>query len=214
MPLVLHKIIEPHANLAVWHIQESNEELLNSLGKNYFENEHHVKINQANARHYLASRILLTELFPKHQIVLTKNENNKPSLQLDGKPFSISITHSFDYAAILIAETGHLGLDLEKIDNRIGRVKHKFMNQEELAFAGEEDQIKAQTLIWSTKETLYKIYSNKELDFKKNLHISAFTIQENGLLKTNIINETMNQEIWVQYQQIDQYFLTYSSLKN
>jgi hypothetical protein len=211
MPIVLTKNIEPNATLAIWHITENQDQLLQILGENYFEINHHLKITQANSRHYLASRILLTTLFPSSKIVLSKNIHNKPSLQIDQLPYKISITHSFDYAAILIAKQGELGIDLEKIDPRIARIKTKFMNENELLFAGEPDQIKMQTLIWSTKETLYKLYSNKEVDFKQNLHILPFNLSNFGSLETFIIKGGLNQKITVHYEEMNNYMLTYTT---
>lgn len=211
MPLVLNKNISPDAKLAIWLINESHEELLKIIGNNYNEANYHQRIQQANARHYLASRIILTQLFPDNNIVLSKNEFNKPYLHLDSQPYHISITHSFDYAAILVAPNSFLGIDLERIDPRIGRVKRKFLNQNEWGFAGEESQIAEQTLIWSSKETLYKLYGQKELDFKKNLIISPFLVQENGVLSTQINKDNMEVNLAVHYQKIDNYWLTYTT---
>ena len=211
MPLVLNKNIYPDVKLAIWFINESHEELLNIIGNNYNEVNYHQRIQQANARHYLASRIILTQLFPDNTIVLSKNEFNKPYLHLDSHPYHISITHSFDYAAVLVAPNSFLGIDLERIDPRIGRVKRKFLNQQEWDFAGEESQIAEQTLIWSAKETLYKLYGQKELDFKKNLFISPFIIQENGVLSTQINKDNIEVNIAVHYQKIDNYWITYTS---
>jgi 4'-phosphopantetheinyl transferase EntD len=41
----------------------------------------------------------------------------------------------------------------------------------------ENNLVYAQTLIWSGKETLYKFYSQKELDFKQ--HMTIFTNNKN-----------------------------------
>ncbi len=211
MPLVQNKNIFPDVKLAIWFINESNQELLNNIGNNYNEVNYHQRIQQANARHFLASRIILTQLFPEKNIVLHKNNFNKPFLQINEQPFHISITHSFDYAAVLVAPNSLLGIDLERIDPRIGRVKRKFMNEQEWNFAGDDSQIAEQTLIWSTKETLYKLYGEKELDFKENLLISPFNIQENGVLNTQISKGKIELNIEVQYQKIDNYWLTYTT---
>jgi hypothetical protein len=87
MPLVLNKNIYPDVKLAIWFINESHEGLLNIIGNNYNEVNYHQRIQQANARHYLASRIILTQLFPDNTIVLSKNEFNKPYLHLDSHPY-------------------------------------------------------------------------------------------------------------------------------
>jgi 4'-phosphopantetheinyl transferase len=210
MPLVIKKNISSNCYLAVWHITESMEELRLNLGENLIEKDKEKKLVQANARHYLASRILLTHLFPTQNIELLKNQNNKPSLFLNQQEWSISITHSFDYAAILLQEKGHLGIDIERIDPRITRVKQKFMNEAEKEFAGAENQIAEQVLIWSAKETLYKVYGNKELDFKNNLFIEPFVLAKQGSMQTRISKGDFIQNCEVNFFQVDNYYLTYS----
>ncbi|MCF8255566.1 MAG: 4'-phosphopantetheinyl transferase superfamily protein [Bacteroidia bacterium] len=214
MPLVIQKNISANCFLAVWHITESIEEMRLNLGENLIEKDKEKKLVQANARHYLASRILLTNLFPAQTIELLKNQNNKPSLFLNQQEWSISITHSFDYAAILIQENGHLGIDIERIDPRITRVKQKFMNEAEKEFAGAENQIAEQVLIWSAKETLYKVYGNKELDFKNNLYIEPFVLAQQGSIQTRISKEDFTQNCEVNFFQVDNYYLTYSIQTN
>jgi phosphopantetheinyl transferase len=210
MPLVIHQHIAPSAVLGIWHISESNEELRSLLGENYFELEMETKLNQAIARHFLASRIILTQLFPNNKIHLTKNKFNKPSLEIDGKPYAISITHSHDYAGILIAKKGNVGLDLERVDTRISRVKNKFLNPTEQIFAGADEQIWEQTLIWSAKETLYKLYGNKELDFKEHLYIHSFIKSPIGIIDGSIKKRDFNLHVPIHFQQIDNYILTYT----
>jgi phosphopantetheinyl transferase len=211
MPLVLQKIIDQSSTLAIWKIEESSIELINGLGDNYFEESHQQRIQQVNARHYLASRRILTSLFPEQKIHLWKNEFNKPYLKIEETPYFVSITHSFDYAAIFISKNTEVGIDMEKIDPRIGRVKHKFLNTSEFSFAGTVSEIHAQTLIWSAKETLYKLYGFKELDFKANLHISPFTAKQNGIILGSIQKENYHKELPISYFLWDQYFITYST---
>jgi phosphopantetheinyl transferase len=211
MPLVLQKIIDQSSTLAIWKIEESTTELLNGLANNYFEESHQQRIQQANARHYLASRRILTSLFPEQKIHLWKNEFNKPFLKIAEKPYFVSITHSFDFAAIIISQSTEVSVDMEKIDPRIGRVKHKFLNNIEFSFAGNEKDIHAQTLIWSAKETLYKLYGFKELDFKANLNILPFSVQITGVLSGSIQKENYHKEVPISYFLWDQYFITYST---
>ncbi|OYU94905.1 MAG: hypothetical protein CFE21_14600 [Bacteroidetes bacterium B1(2017)] len=210
MPVFLQKNLNAETLLAVWHIQESKEQLLDLLGKNLSEESQNLRLNSANALHYLASRVVLCELFKNQEITLTKNAQNKPSLWINKKEWNISITHSHEFAAIIITPTGKIGIDIEQINSRISRVKHKFLNQTELDFAGSENQIEEQTLIWSAKETLYKIYSLKELDFKLNLFIKPFQISSQGQFQGIINKNTFHQECTIQYLKIQNYFLTYS----
>ncbi|MCG9881570.1 MAG: 4'-phosphopantetheinyl transferase superfamily protein, partial [Bacteroidia bacterium] len=211
MPLYSQQFCEGNLQLALWQITENKEQLLSKLSTLYHEEAFQKRSEQANALHYLASRCAILELFPASQIILHKNGLNQPSLLINNKPIYISITHSADMAGVIISEQHFPGIDLEKIDTRITRVKHKFMNQTELDFAGAENQIDLQTLIWSAKETLYKVYAKKEIDFKEHLHIQPFhlNIENKGNFTGFIRKEEFQKKFNIHYQIISNIVLTY-----
>ncbi len=213
MPLYSKQICKGNLILALWQITESKEELLAKLQEGYQEETFQKRSEQANAMHYLASRCLIKEIFPRELVFLNKNEYNQPALLVNQVPFHISITHATDMAGIYLSKENLPGLDLEKIDQRIARVKHKFMNTIELEFAGSENQISLQTLIWSAKEALYKVYGKKELDFKEHLHIHPFNISQDnfGVFTGTILKDHFIQKHHIHYQIIDNIVLTYTS---
>ena len=213
MPLHTHMTCPGNLQLALWSIQENHEELQLKLRENYHELDMEKRITQANALHYLASRCIIKDIFPNQIITLRKNELNQPSLSVNQNPLNISITHAANMAGILVSESYLPGLDLEKIDPRIGRVKHKFMNQHEMDFAGHQNQINLQTLIWSAKESLYKVYGKKELDFKEHLHILSFGLNptNRGYFYGQIKKDAFQQKLKIHYQIIENIVLTYTS---
>ena len=104
-----------------------------------------------------------------------------------------------------------MGLDLERIDTRIGRVAHKFINEEEQIYISKvpsEDLNCFQTIIWSAKETMYKIYGKKELDFIKHMSVEAFQIGQNNI-NGRIHKETEQHQLDLQIDNIDNYVLCY-----
>lgn len=210
MPILFHKILSPGNFMAVWHITEPKEILQKHVNENYSEMAFKERAENVNAIHFLASRALLSNLFPNQSIELIKNEFNKPSLWVNQRPYFISISHSFDYAAILVSENHEVGIDIERIDPRITRVKHKFLNELELSFAGEDSQTELQTLIWSAKESVYKVYGLKSLDFKKNMQISPFAITENGSFDASLQKESLHVKLKVQYLKIENYYITFA----
>jgi phosphopantetheinyl transferase len=213
MPLHSHITNEGNLQLALWTISENSEDLKKKLSRGYQEAAMEKRANQANALHYLASRCIIKEIFPNQLVLLNKNEFNQPTLLVNQKPFHISITHAADMAGIYVSEQHLPGLDLEKIDPRIARVKHKFMNQLELDFAGAENQINLQTLIWSAKEALYKVYGKKELDFKEHLQIHPFGLNQTnaGTFVGIIKKDNFFQKHNIHYQIISNIVLTYTS---
>lgn len=213
MPLYIQQNIEHNLMLAVWHITESKDELKNLIGDDFFEHNMHEKMEKNSARHYLASRALLAQQFYPNKCHLHKNEFNKPLLEINGAPHYVSITHSHDYAAIIFSKTMEVGIDLELVDRRINRVAHKFMNEIETSYAGDENQITEKTIIWSAKETLYKIYGEKAVDFKMNLFIDFFELKEKGSMQTRIKKDHYENRIQLNYACFDKYVLTYGTLR-
>lgn len=211
MPLYLQKNIKPDVVSALWQITESKAELKQLLGLDFFEQNMHERMELGSALHYLASRVLLARQFLNTKCHLHKNEFNKPLLEINGEHHFVSITHSHDFAAIIFSKTKEVGIDLELIDKRINKVAHKFMNESEIQFAGNENQITEKTIIWSAKETLYKIYGEKEVDFKLNLFIEPFHLTEEGTLYTHIKKENYMNTIEIKYQCFKNYVLTYGT---
>ncbi len=169
MPLCLSKALRENTQLTAWQIDESMDQLGSLLPhglKDSGPRPHH--------RHWLASRIALGTIFPSLSITLSKDENNKPSLIVDEEAWFISISHSFDKAAVIVSPLLPVALDLERLDSRIERVQHKFIGDVESQFVVDAYRREMLTVIWSAKETMYKLYGKKEVDFQKELKIEPF----------------------------------------
>lgn len=82
----------------------------------------------------------------------------------------ISISHSYIYIGLITAKF-IIGLDIEKISEKIYRVRDKFLNQSE---KDEFDTTDLETLtrIWTMKEVIYKISHTPGLDYKNDIVIS------------------------------------------
>lgn len=213
MPIIQRTNLNENTVLAVWKISESREALLAQITERLTD----VGKNAHDNIHWLASRVLLQQLFPTETIALHKNEFNKPSLLINGKPYAVSITHSYEYAAVMVSSAHAVALDLEKIDERVQRVARKFIREDEgfdeftLTMMEENELTKYYTIIWSAKETLYKYYSKKELDFLQNLRILPFTINPNGFVIEGCITKEMYQlNLPIEVRFIEEYVLTYS----
>lgn len=128
---------------------------------------------------------------------------------VDGEPFYLSITHSFQYAAVIFSRQTEVGIDIEKLDDRINRVKNKFCSDVELEWA--DNQILNLAMIWSGKETLYKLYGKKELDFKNHLLIQK---HDGATLKGKIDTGVFVLECYIHTKLFDGYIITYTVNSN
>ncbi len=212
MPLIDQILISENNLIAIWHITESTEDLKLQLTEQYSEAEKETRINGANAMHWLASRCLIQEVFRGNKLRLEKDNNNHPTLYVNNVKWHISITHAADKAGIYISKNKQIGIDLELVDARILRVSPKFMNEKELEFAGNPNQVAEMTLIWSAKESLYKLYNKKELDFKNHLVIEPFnSVQTEKFFIGNILKDYIHRKQKIHFKFYEQVVLTYTS---
>lgn len=108
----------------------------------------------------------------------------------DGRPMTanyknLSFSHSNSACGLVYADHP-VGLDLEPIDEKIQRVKNKFLSSRECDFFDTSD---TETLIriWSAKEALYKLAPQRGLIFSENLIVNP----SNKLMKDSTDIELM-----------------------
>jgi len=210
MSLVQFKQLKDNTMLGVWHIEESKQELIKMLNENLVDVSQNSSNKETLGIHWLASRVLIQSLFGPQRIHIHKNIYNKPVLDVDGKHYFIGITHSNKYAGVIISEKHEVGIDIEKIDIRIERVAHKFLNISESHFINQtENNILGKTLIWSAKETIYKVYGKKEVDFKNHITIKPFMAQDSGTFNAALTISKVKWNLKIDYEVFDSNVLTY-----
>lgn len=98
--------------------------------------------------------------------------NGKPHLN-DGK--HISITHSYNFTAIIVSDTSEVGIDIEMQRDKILRIASRFTPLKEYrTLANDEGLIRKLTIVWGAKESLYKIYGVKGLSFLQHINVADF----------------------------------------
>ncbi|MFI5221198.1 MAG: 4'-phosphopantetheinyl transferase family protein [Bacteroidia bacterium] len=204
MPVLFTQQIYADTVLGVWNITEQKPDLLKLIGDNW--NEHSQRVDHL---HWLASRAMVKDIFPKHEIEIVKDNFNKPHLKVDGRDFHISITHSGSFAAVFISETKNVGIDMEKIDQRIVKIKHKFMRDDKFDFIRPGEEAEIFTVIWAAKETMYKYYGKRELDFRKNLRIEPFVLSGDFELNGTIQKNNYFENLKIHVRKIEGYVLTF-----
>jgi phosphopantetheinyl transferase len=137
------------------------------------------------------------------------DEKGKPHLVNDSR--HISISHSHDRLAIIVNNNEPTGIDIELIRNKVLRIKHKFLSQEELVDA--QDDIEKLLIYWAAKETLYKIYGLKEVDFIEHLFVKAFNKQQQGVISGMINLANFREAYQLHYQVLPEYVLVYAHTK-
>ncbi|WP_109302274.1 4'-phosphopantetheinyl transferase superfamily protein [Aquimarina sp. AU474] len=174
MPLYKTITVDESTNVLIWKIEESYEILCEGieLTQHCQERVDNMK-SDMHRRGFMSVRHLLA-VFGYSDHDLYYDEFGKPHLN-DGK--QISISHSFDFAGIIISDK-LVGIDIEKQREKINRIAHKFVNPGEKDYLKSQnlDEVRALTVIWGAKESLYKLYATAGLSFEQHIYISSFTL--------------------------------------
>ncbi|WKK66130.1 4'-phosphopantetheinyl transferase superfamily protein [Lutimonas zeaxanthinifaciens] len=167
----IYKIINSEGGTAihVWKIEESLAQLKEGLEltENSINRMNGMK-SELHQKGFLSVRNLLVHA-GYEDVNLRYNEYGKPLLN-NGK--HISITHSFEFAAILISDR-EAGVDIEKNREKIVNIQHRFVNTE-VDSLSDEDLVKQLTVIWGAKESMYKTYPYGGLSFHDHIGINPF----------------------------------------
>lgn len=159
-----------NAIVYLWRIEESVEELL--AGVNLRE-ESSTRLSsmksEVHKQGFLSIRQLL-KVAGYSDSELLYDTNGKPYLT-DKK--CISISHSFQYATIIISNE-NVGIDIEMKREKIKRIAVKFCSLNELAAVEESDNdILELTTIWCAKEAMFKMCDSRSLSFKDHMSVDV-----------------------------------------
>lgn len=210
MPVVFNKNIEEDTILAIWKIEETEEQLLSGLQLKSHELELISSFNNGKRLvHWLSTRLLLrTMLNTTEYIDCRMDEHGKPYLHdLD---YEISLSHSYDYAAVIISKTKKVGVDIELIKHKIKAIRHKFLTDSELAQKQIGDNINGLYVCWCAKEAIYKWYGKKGLEFRQHIHIKPFRLSPEGQLTASVELPEGSRQLEVNFFSVkDGYMLGY-----
>lgn len=209
--MALVKIVKINDNSfwALWKISEPLHELNEQYPPLFDEltclSEIHHPHKQAE---WLAGRLAaktLIEQFGEPFHGVFKDEHGKP--YLCNSSFHISLANSYPYAAAIIHRDIATGIDLEPPKSTLLRIRHKFLNEEEIASAG--DDLNKLCVYWCAKECLYKIHGKRELSFRQNMHIDTFHLSDKGVIKAYIRKQDVITRFQLYYDSFPGYFFVY-----
>lgn len=172
----LHKIIHINKDTSIflWRITEDYNELFRSVTlKDTSLNRLEGMKSESHQKGFLSVRMLLQHC-DYDDFDLFYDEFGKPHLK-DGK--HISISHSFDFAAIALSHE-NIGIDIEQIKEKVLRIAPRFMEMWHLDNLSQEDQMKKATVIWGTKEAIFKIKNEVGISFPDHIFEKAFSLSD------------------------------------
>jgi len=208
MALVYLRELDNSVRFAIWRIEESADDLIGRLQLDDREKAVLSRLNKGKRTlHWLATRVLLRKMLDTPGYIdCPSDENGKPYLA--NFPQRISLTHSFDYAAVMMSDNGEVGIDLELVKPKILRIADKFMKAEELEVVG-NDHVEKLYACWCAKEAVYKLQGNKGVSFKDNMTIRSFDFQDQGVLFLELDAPERKELFKVYYEKFQEYMLGY-----
>lgn len=179
MPLIKIEDINSDCKWALWEITESFEELSSGLDLKNEAGQIEVIKNESKKLEKLAGRVLLKKILESWNEPYSGTDCDiyrKPFLR--NKAYSISISHSHGIAVAIINKNAKIGIDIELTQDKIVKIAHRVFT--EIEIGDQVHNIPFLITLWNMKEAIYKLYGERELDFRKNIQILPFKFEETG----------------------------------
>ncbi len=205
MALLKHEKIGTDIEVGVWKLEETEEWYLERLNLTVEELSEVNSFLPKKKEEWLASRWLLHEMSGREvRGKVLKDAFGKP--HLEDSLWTISLSHSADCAAVL-ASANVCGVDIQRIEERILRMAPRFMSVEELENVDKTEDVEKIHVYWGAKEALFKLYSEGNVDFRKNLFVKPFEYGESGSTEAIIDMHDKYIECRIDYEKIEDYIL-------
>ncbi len=134
-----------------------------------------------------------------------------------GKPYladasaSLSISHTKGYVAVVLGLPGReVGIDIEQYGERVRKVAHKFMREDEQPSVFRGTDTWSLLLHWSAKETMFKCLNASEVDFRRHMRILPFAVNESGVFSAEEYRTVEKRRFTIHYYLFPDFVLTLS----
>ena len=210
MALYLRRKLDNKAEIAVWQVTETEEELLNitSVPTDELE-EISLFRSESQRRQKLAVRALLNELF-EEKMYLNHHDNGKP--YLENCATNISITHTENYVAIITHEEEEVGIDIESLERDFSAVEKKALSEDEIDDLEDNSSNKNEQLAiyWCAKEAIYKRMSQNRVIYAEQIEVEKFRPKGEGELEATFIHKDEHEEEFdLEYMMFDRHVLVW-----
>lgn len=160
-------------------------------------------------REWYASRWLLRQLVPSSEsIACIKDMYGKPIIL--SSDIQLSVSHSDDYAAVIVSDRS-VGIDIQKIVPKISRVAPKFVEDEARGYLSDAGDIHSLHAIWGAKESMYKAYGLRGLDFRLDMRVLPFRFEPEGFYFEGMVHKgDYYRKFTLFCRQINQFILVYA----
>jgi siderophore (surfactin) biosynthesis regulatory protein len=190
--------LEDGSIIGFWLIEETEDELITLLGNRSDLLDAMASFSSEKRRlEFVATRVLLKNML-KEEKTIAYTPDGYPFLT--DNSYNISISHTGKYVGIILNKYRKVGIDIEKISDKVLRVRDKYLSEYEQNFVEKNNAKVHLTLMWCAKEAVYKIVNNIKIDSINQICISPFIPYIEGTMEVQETYTDQKSEFVVNYR--------------
>jgi phosphopantetheinyl transferase (holo-ACP synthase) len=103
-----------------------------------------------------------------------------------------------------------VGIDIEKQRSKILKIAHKFTTLAEYSTLANEDAIiRKLTIVWGTKEAVYKSFARPGISFLEHIFVEDFRLDDPGT-SAKVYADNKSETYDVYFQEFEEFTLVYA----
>lgn len=206
MPIYKVLSVGETSSVGIWHCTEPLSELTSLLDPDEPTAKRLSSFSGMQRKiHFLATRLLLKELLGATSVEYLPT--GKPFVPLTNT--HISISHSHDFVAAMVSSSPFIGIDIQHIDPKIIKIRDRFVNDTEYAQIDKND-LEVLTIIWSIKESIYKIHGDRNVFFKEHITIPNLDERKSNRLQASLNHHLYHATYPISLDVFENYVLVYT----
>lgn len=200
------EVRDDNAIMGIWKMEEN----LTELESMYEVKEAEMPVyyafrNDRRRKEWLTVRILLRTLLGR-EVEICYHPSGKPYLK--DESFFISITHTIGFVGVRLAHHP-VALDMEYYSKRVLHLIPRFVSVDELQYINPDYDVEMALVMWSAKETLFKLFDISDVAFDEHLFVSDLKYGDKGVFKGRVEKDGFYAEVKLKFEIIGELILVY-----
>lgn len=204
--MLIQNIDIEDVKIAFWRTDESADELYTmSVG---FLLDAEIAVyqsfkNDRRRREWLATRILVKEMLGNYQGIDYDADGAPRLIGYDN--INISVSHTEGMVAVAMSEKFRVGIDIERVTNRVLRIKDKFLHSDEYD-VNDPNLLQLLYIQWCAKEAMYKACNVAHYDYQNTYTLPGFRFDGNMpgyAIGRVILDDGSCKDLNVRYFEVD-----------
>lgn len=196
----------PGGLIGLWKFTETSADLIPSFSEEELADPTFLKYTHEKRKvEWLATRALIRQLIGT-DFAISYLSSGKPILKHD-RFKHISISHSRDFAAVLLHEHLNVGIDIEETTRDYNRIEKRYLSDDEIIQTDKNGQL--QCLYWCAKEAIFKLVDDEGIEFRQQIHISPGSAMPENQFSAKFISKNREYNYQLHYQFFSEHCLVW-----